>query len=72
MALLGATIGIPMAITYPFSFGIKLCLVSGLIIAFLAISYGITKRHLITGQLLVIAGMIGWSFIGLIGLGTGT
>lgn len=72
MAALGATVGIPMGLTYPFPIAIKIALISGLIASITAAVYGFRHHLKIKGQILAVVGIVMWSFIGVIGLGTGT
>lgn len=72
MVGLGATIGIPMGLGYPFSFGIKAIMTLGLLISVLAIIFGFKNAKHVRGQASAVSGVILWVFIGLLGLGTGT
>jgi len=72
MTLLGATIGIPMGLAYPFPAMIKLGFIFGLISSMSAIIYGVRYRSEFKGQVLAVIGVVVWSFVGMIGLGTGT
>ena len=72
MLLLGATIGVPMGLSFPFPLVAKLQMLLGLIISLWAIVYGFRNHHKLIGQALAVAGIFLWSFIGMLGLGTGT
>ena len=73
MFLLGGTIGVPMALTYPFPVIYRIFIVLGLFLSFSATIYGFKNQKQITGQILAILGLIGWVMIGTVyGLSTGT
>ena len=72
MTFLGATIGIPMGISYPFPIMTKLSIISGLIVSIIFIYFGFKNHKKYIGQVLALLGIVIWSFIGVIGLGTGT
>jgi hypothetical protein len=72
MVLLGGTIGVPMGLLYPFPLLTKISMVAGLLLSLLAIIYGFKNSKVIIGQVTAVTGITVWSFIGLIGLGTGT
>ena len=73
MFLLGGTIGIPMALSYPWEEIIKILIVIGLTTSILATIYGFMNFKKNHGQVLAVVGIILWLIIGTIyGLGTGT
>ena len=73
MFLLGGTIGVPMAISYPWGDTVKFLIVVGLLFSFIATVYGFANSKNIYGQVLAVLGVIAWLFIGTVyGLGTGT
>ena len=66
---LSVTIGPYMGITYPsFEIGYIISLVLSLLLAIV----GFKNRKNILGQVLAVIGMLGRSFFGMLGLGTGT
>ena len=72
MVILGATIGIPMALAYPFALATKIAMILGLIASAGAIYYGFKNHKSLLGQILAVAGIALWALIGLLGLGTGS
>jgi len=70
--LLGATAGVPMGLSYPFPLLVKLEMVIGLLISLLAMIYGFRNHQKWIGQVLAVMGILAWSLIGFMGLGTGT
>ena len=73
MLLLGGTIGIPMALSYPWEGTIKILIIIGLTASILATTYGFINSKKNHGQVLAVVGIILWLIIGTIyGLGTGT
>jgi hypothetical protein len=72
MVVLGATIGIAMGLSYPFPLVIKVSMILGLLASIVACYFGFKNRNKLFGQILAIAGLILWAFIGLMGLSTGT
>lgn len=72
MVGLGATIGIPMGMEYPFPIAIKTIMAVGLLVSVIAMTTGFNNRDKLWGQVIAISGILTWTFIGLIGLGTGT
>ena len=72
LIFLGATIGIHMGLAFPFATATKVAMILGLITSVFAICFGLQNHRSILGQILAIGGIFLWSFIGLIGLGTGT
>ena len=72
MFVLSATVGVPMALFYPFSLGIKLAMMVGLAFSLLTFGYGVKKRQTLMGQVLAVIGFFAWSVVGMIGLTTGT
>ena len=50
----------------------KILMISGLFISVIIIFFGLKSHKTIWGKILVIFGIVLWTFIGLIGLGTGT
>jgi hypothetical protein len=69
---LGAVIGIPMGLAFPFSVSFKLGYIAALVGSIVVIIWGLVKRKAIWGQVLVVLGIIAWLICGLLGLGTGT
>ncbi len=72
MVVLGATAGIAMGLFYPFPLFTKVAMIIGLLASIIAIFYGFKNHKKLIGQILAVSGIILWSFIGLMGLGTGT
>ncbi len=72
MVLLGSTIGIVMGISYPFALSIKIAYIAGVLAAAALFAVGIRYRAKVYGQVFAVAGIIGWSIIGVFGLGTGS
>ena len=72
MFILGGTIGIPMVLTYPFSIIMKSVIIIGLFLSIIAFAYGLKHNKKTYAQVLAVVGFTTWSFIGMIGLGTGT
>lgn len=72
MLVLSATIGIPMGIFYPFPLLSKIYMLVGLVFALALMIYGFKRREKVSGQVIAVVGYCIWSFIGLLGLGTGT
>lgn len=70
--LLGATIGVPMGLPFPFAAATKLTLIAGLLMAVLLVIVGWSKRAHPWGQVLAALGLTTWTLCGLLGLGTGT
>lgn len=61
-----------MGLSYPFALSVKLAYITGLIVAATAFSFGLRYREKVYGQVLTVVGIITWSTIGTLGLGTGT
>ena len=72
MVILGSTIGIPMGLFFPFPLFTKVTMIIGLIVSLAAMIYGFKNSKAIIGQVSAVLGIIVWSFIGFMGLGTGT
>ncbi|XPV67488.1 MAG: hypothetical protein ACNI25_09185 [Halarcobacter sp.] len=72
MFILGATVGVPMGLLYTFPLFTKLGMILGLLLSFGAMIYGFRNHQKLHGQILAVAGILFWSFIGVLGLGTGT
>jgi len=73
MFMLGGTIGIPMALSYPWPDMMNYLIIVGLLLSFIATVYGFMNSKKIHGQILAVIGVIAWLFIGTAyGLGTGT
>ncbi|MBL4685367.1 MAG: hypothetical protein JKY37_12305 [Nannocystaceae bacterium] len=72
MIFLGATIGPPMLMSADFTADFKTLAAIGLMLAAGGIVIGLRKRDVWWGQLAAVVGVVGWTMIGLIGLGTGT
>ena len=72
MFLLAATVGVPMGLFYPDPFMVKSVMILGLTISLVMFIYGIKNHQKVIGQVLAVLGFLLWSFIGLLGLGTGT
>jgi hypothetical protein len=73
MFLFGGSIGIPMAIDYPWPTLTKMIIIFGLVLSLLFVIYGFIKSRKIRGQILAVVGIVTWLLIGTIyGLGTGT
>ncbi len=69
LAILSATVGVPVAISHPFPLETKILFIVGLLLSAIAMIYGFKKRNLLIGQIIAILGLVCWSFIGLMGLG---
>lgn len=65
-------IGPYMVFTYPFSLMTKIEFGAILFLAFVCLLMGIAKRKIKLGKALFAAGIVLWSFVGWIGIGTGT
>ena len=61
-----------MVLTYPFELTQKVMIIIGLVLSSTAFGYGLKHNQKIYGQALAVIGFVAWSFIGMIGLGTGT
>lgn len=61
-----------MGLSYPFALATKIALILGLIASAWIIYYGFKNHDKPIGQILAVGGICVWSFIGLMGLGTGT
>lgn len=72
MALLGATIGVPMGLFYPFPHFEKAVFVFGLIGAASAFVLGIRFRSALWGQFLAVIALMLWTLLGFFGLSTGS
>ncbi|THB68136.1 MAG: hypothetical protein D6B27_03210 [Gammaproteobacteria bacterium] len=72
MIILGATVGIPLIFQSILPVYLKVALTIGLFLSFTTIIYGFKKQNILLGQVLFISGIISWSLIGIIGLGTGS
>lgn len=70
--LLGATIGVPMGLLYPFPLLTKLTLIGGLAASAVTIVWGLRHHTQLRGQIFAVAGVVCWCLFGLLGLGTGT
>ena len=70
--LLSPTFGVPMGLFYPDPLMVKLVMILGLIVSLIMFIYGIKNHQKVIGQVLAVLGFLLWSFIGLLGLGTGT
>ncbi len=72
MVLLGGIIGIPMGLSYPFPVITKVVMILGLIVSLISIYFGFKNHNKVIGQIIAVVGILGWFFVGLMGLGTGT
>lgn len=72
LALLGATIGIPMTLSFPFSIEQKMMYVAILTASFSAMVFGVLKRNKLLGQIAAVLGFLCWSLAGISGVGTVT
>lgn len=72
MVLLGGTIGIPMGLSFPFPVITKVAIITGLLASVISVIFGFKNHKRIIGQIFAVIGILGWFFIGLMGLGTGT
>ena len=72
MVILGSIIGIPMGLFFPFPLFTKVTMIIGLIVSLAAMINGFKNSKAIIGQVSAVLGIIVWSFIGFMGLGTGT
>ena len=70
--MLAATIGIPMGLSYPFDAELKVKMITVLVVSLVAMIFGLFKRDKLYGQISAVIGFVCWSYIGLLGLGTGT
>ena len=66
---LSVTIGPYMGVTYP---TFEITYLISLVISLLFTITGLRYRKNILGQVLAVIGMVGWSCLGMLGLGTGT
>ena len=69
---LGAVVGVPMGLEYPFPGPMKAIFVLGVILAVTVFFLGIRKGNTKLGWVLMVAGVVVWTFFGMAGLGTAT
>lgn len=72
MAFLGATIGIPMGLVFPFPPVEKALYISAVLLSAGMFLWGIRHRSSVLGQSLAVVGLVVWTVVGVIGLGAGT
>ena len=72
LVVLGFFVGVPMGIAYPFSLGFKILYAGLAVVCIVSLVVGVKFRQKIFGKIAVVAALLGWTVLGLIGLGTGT
>jgi len=64
--------GPPMGLTFPFPLDTKLAYVAGLLLVVDVGSVGMRFRTTLPGELAIVAAVVLWALLGMLGLGTGT
>jgi len=72
LTVLSFFIGVPMGVLYPFETGLKVLYIISVLISVAMIVYGARKFRYFYGKTLLGVGIILWTFLGFLGLGTGT
>ena len=72
MLILGAVIGPFLGLSYPFEINVKAVYIASLVAALATIFCGALFSKRIWGQILAVAGLAGWTALGVLGLGTAT
>ncbi len=72
LIVLGFFVGIPMGLNYPFERSFKIIYLISVVFCVIAFIFGIIFRKKYYGKLAIAVSLCLWTFLGFIGLGTGT